>query len=78
MWYDKWGDIMGKTSSAVKARWNSKNYDRIGLYVPKGQREVIQQFAASHGETVNGLLKRLIAEAMQKEESNFLLEERKT
>lgn len=65
---------MGKTSSAVKNRWNAKNYDMICLCVPKGQREVIQQFAASRGESVNGLLNRLISEAMQ---SDSFSEERK-
>ena len=55
---------MGKTSSAVKERYNAKSYDDIRLRVPKGQKEKIQDFAASHNETLNGFINRLIAEAM--------------
>lgn len=55
---------MGKTSNAVKDRYNAKAYDDIRLRVPKGQKEKIQAFAESRGETVNGFINRLIVEAM--------------
>ena len=55
---------MGKTSNAVKDRYNAKAYDGIRLRVPKGQKEKIQAFAESNGETVNGFINRLISEAM--------------
>lgn len=55
---------MGKTSNAVKDRYNAKAYDDIRLRVPKGEKERIQAFAESNGETVNGFINRLIAEAM--------------
>ena len=55
---------MGKTSSAVKDRYNAKTYDDIRLRVPKGQKERIQAFAEANGESLNGFLNRLIAEAM--------------
>ena len=55
---------MGKTSNAVKDRYNSKTYDDIRLRVPKGEKERIQAFAEKQGETVNGFINRLIAEAM--------------
>lgn len=55
---------MGKTSSAVKDRYNAKTYDDIRLRVPKGQKEKIQAFAEANGESLNGFLNRLIAEAM--------------
>lgn len=55
---------MGKTSNAVKDRYNAKTYDDIRLRVPKGEKEKIQAFAESQGETVNGFINRLIAEAM--------------
>lgn len=55
---------MGKTSSAVKDRYNAKAYDDIRVRVPKGDKERIQAFAEAHGETVNGFINRLIAEAM--------------
>ena len=55
---------MGKTSNAVKDRYNAKAYDDIRLRVPKGQKEKIQAYAESRGETVNGFINRLIAETM--------------
>ena len=58
---------MGKTSSAVKDRWNAKNYDEIKLRVSKGQKEVIQSHAEAQGESVNGFVGRAIAEAMERD-----------
>ncbi len=55
---------MGKTSNAVKDRYNAKTYDDIRLRVPKGEKEKIQAFAEAQGETINGFINRLIAEAM--------------
>ena len=55
---------MGKTSNAVKDRYNAKAYDDIRLRVPKGEKEKIQAFAETRDETVNGFINRLIAEAM--------------
>lgn len=53
---------MGKTSASVKNRWNAKAYDRIGLVVPKGRKETLEQRAQETGESVNGYLNRLIRE----------------
>ena len=39
------GDYMGKTSSAVKDRYNAKAYDEIKIRVPKGQKDLIQAHA---------------------------------
>lgn len=55
---------MGKTSSAVKNRYNAKAYDAIPLRVPKGRKAEIKAYAEAQGESVNGFLNRLIAEAM--------------
>ena len=35
------------------ARYNKKAYDRIDVVVKKGQRQVIKDFAASQGKTLN-------------------------
>lgn len=51
---------MGKTSASVKNRWNAKAYDRIGLMIPKGRKENLEQRSAETGESVNGYLNRLI------------------
>ena len=55
---------MGKTSNQSKDRYNAKAYADIRLRVPKGQKEEIQAFAEANGESLNGFLNRLIAEAM--------------
>ena len=55
---------MGKTSNAIKARYNAKNYQDLRVRVPKGMKEQIQAFADANGETVNGLINRLISEAL--------------
>lgn len=41
--------IVSKTSPAVKNAWNARNYDRISVVVPKGQRAQIQQAAKDRG-----------------------------
>lgn len=58
---------MGKTSTTAKDKYNAKAYDDIRLRVPKGQKEVIQAYAEQQGESLNGFLNRLIAEAMGKD-----------
>lgn len=55
---------MGKTSSAVKDRYNAKTYDEIKLRVLKGQKAVIQSYAQENGESVNALLCRLLSQEM--------------
>jgi predicted HicB family RNase H-like nuclease len=57
---------MGKTSAAVKNRYNAKTYDRINLTVPKGYKERISAVAGKTGESVNGYIKRLIDEDFAK------------
>lgn len=55
---------MGKTSSAVKNRYNLKAYDRLAITVPKGRKQTLEAFAREHGESVNGLVNRLIRAEM--------------
>ena len=56
--------MMGKTSTATKNKWNAQNYDQLRVIVKKGQKEQIQAYADSNGESVNGYINRLIAEDM--------------
>ena len=58
---------MGKTSSAVKNRYNAKAYDRVSLMLPKGRKQVVEAHAEGQGETVNGFIKRAIDETMQRD-----------
>ena len=45
---------MGKTSSAVKQRYNEKAYDRLAITIPKGQKATVQAAAEREGESLNG------------------------
>ena len=51
---------MGKTSSAVKNRYNAKAYDRLAITIPKGRKQALEAFAREHGESVNGMVNRLV------------------
>ena len=62
---------MGKTSSAVKNRWNKKAYDQLGIRVPKGRKDDIEAFAASKGQSVNGYVNALIRESMGVSEADW-------
>ena len=55
---------MGKTSAAVKNRYNAKAYDRVNYVVPKGQLDTIKKAAESSGESVNGYITRAILARM--------------
>ena len=59
---------MGKTSAAVKNRYNAKAYDRINIVVPKGQKETIEAAAKAAGESVNGYVNRAMLLRMGLEE----------
>lgn len=59
---------MGKTSAAVKNRYNDKAYDRINLTVPKGSKEQIKAHADKHDNgSVNGFIQRAIKETMERD-----------
>ena len=51
-----------------KDRYLREKVDRFLVTVPKGQKQLIADFAAKQGESVNGFVNRLIREAMGKEE----------
>lgn len=57
---------MGKTSTAVKRKYNDKAYDRINLSVKKGQKDIITAHAKANGESVNGFINRAIKETMER------------
>ena len=60
---------MGRTSSAVKDRYNAKAYDNITLRVNKGDKERIKDHADARGESVNGFIGRAISEQMKRDAS---------
>lgn len=51
---------MGKTSTAVKNRYNAKAYDQLPIRIPKGRKDDVANRAKENGETVNGYVNALI------------------
>lgn len=48
-------------------RYNKKTYDRIDIIVKKGQRQIIKDFAASQGKSLNRFVCDLIEAEMNKQ-----------
>lgn len=46
------------------ARYNKKAYDRIEIFVPKGKRQIIKDFAEQRGKSVNRFINDIIDQAM--------------
>ena len=53
-----------KSQKDATARYNKKAYDRINVVVPKGKRELIKEFAASQGKSLNRFICDAIDEQM--------------
>ena len=49
------------------ARYNKKTYDRINIIVKKGRRQIIKDYAASQGKSLNRFICDLIDAEMNKE-----------
>ena len=62
---------MGKTSSAVKNRYNAKAYDQLPIRVPKGRKAAIDAYAKEHGESVNGLVNNVLRELLGMSEDEW-------
>ena len=58
---------MGKTSSAVKNRYNAKAYDQLPIRIPKGQKATVQAAAEAAGESVNEFVQKAILARMEME-----------
>ena len=58
---------MGKTSSAVKDRYNAKAYDEIKVRVDKGRKAEIKAHVEAHGQSVNGFINDAIDEKMERD-----------
>ena len=51
---------MGTAETRAKNKFNKKNYDRLAVFVPKGDREIIKAAAKSRGLSTNEYIIRLI------------------
>ena len=59
---------MGKTSVAVKEKYNKKAYDDIRLRVKKGKKEEIQARAEELGKSLNSYVVDLIEKDLKKDD----------
>lgn len=59
---------MPETEAHARAtkKYHAK-FDEVKFRVPKGEREAIQAYASSKGESLNQLLCRLVKEAMERD-----------
>lgn len=55
---------MPKKQTTWSRAYNEKAYDRISVTVPKGRKTEIEAFAKANGESVNGIINRLLMQAM--------------
>lgn len=53
----------------AKDKYLKEKVDTIPVRVPKGKKAVIQDYAASHGESVNGFINRAVDEAMERDKA---------
>lgn len=61
----------GKASTKAKNKYNAANYDSLRIVVPKGRKTEIEVFAASQEESVNGLVNKLLRQAMNQSEEEW-------
>ena len=47
--------------NAQKAAYNSANYARFSIHVPKGRKAILDERVASNNESINVFINRLIA-----------------
>ena len=60
------------TSAKVKARWNKKNYDRLAVLIPKGQKEVFAEAVRKeYGLSMNGFINWKIRTLLGIDEENW-------
>lgn len=57
---------MAYTESMQRAikKYEAEKVERLTFRVPKGKKEIIQEFASKNGESVNAFLNRAVDEAM--------------
>lgn len=57
---------MPRSEALIRAmkKYEQEKVDQISLRVPKGKRQLIQEFAAKNQESVNAFINRLIDEAL--------------
>ena len=58
---------VSKAQQKAVHKYVKSNYDRQGLTMPKGKKDMIKAYAERRGESVNGFINRCIDETMARE-----------
>ncbi|MCL2821168.1 MAG: hypothetical protein FWD38_10185 [Oscillospiraceae bacterium] len=58
----------GKAATRAKNKYNSNNYDRINVLIPKGHKPDILAVAEAAGDSLNGYITKAISERILREE----------
>ena len=57
-------------NTEYKNRYASEKYDRIGLMLKKGSKDLLNNIAASNSESLNAYIKKAIREQYKKDTGN--------
>ena len=58
-------DTRGKASTKAKNKYNAANYDSLRIVIPKGRKELVEEYAATCPEkSINGLVNALLRNAL--------------
>ena len=55
------------TSTDVKRRYNEKAYDRVSLTLYKGGKDIFNEHAKKHGESLNSFIQRAMRQTMMQD-----------
>ena len=59
-----------ESQRAATARYNKKTYDRIEIFVRKGKKQLIKEFAQKQGKSTNKFINEAIEKAMAEQEGD--------
>ena len=59
-----------ESQRAATARYNKKTYDRIEIFVRKGKKQVIKEFAQKQGKSTNKFINEAIEKAIAEQEGD--------
>ena len=60
---------VSKAQQNAVNKYMAAHYDRINLTLPKGQKQILKDYTAARGESVNGFIGRVIAEGLRSGEN---------
>ena len=59
---------VSKAKQKSNRKWNENNLDRLYIFVPKGQKEIIRAMAESKGESLNAYVSKAIQRQLEEDQ----------